>query len=461
MSDYVRRTRLEHSAGVVDAWHARPGAFERLLPPWERVEVVCHEAPSDAEPIADGARLTLQMGLGPLRFRWVARHEGRAPGRGFRDVQEKGPFAEWVHEHHFLPDGNGSSTLEDDVHYRLPLGAVGRTTMGGAVADRLNRTFRYRHRRTQVDLDRHAEAEGQGPWRVAVTGASGMVGEALCAFLTAGGHRVDRLVRGDPEPGTTDIHWLPSGGEVDASALEGVDAVVHLAGEPIFGRWTEEKKRRIMESRREGTRLLAEALAKLERKPRVLVSASGADYYGDRPDEVVDEDSPPGEGFLAEVCRAWEAGTTPAAEAGVRVVNLRIGMVVTARGGALTQMLTPFRLGLGGRMGSGRQGMPWIALDDLIGVIHRAIRDDGLSGPVNAVSPEPVTNAHFTRTLARVLHRPAFLPVPGAAVRLALGEMGQHLLLDGARILPKRLLERGHRWAFRDLEDALSFELGR
>jgi uncharacterized protein (TIGR01777 family) len=292
--------------------------------------------------------------------------------------------------------------------------------------------------------------------RVAVTGASGLVGGALVRALATAGHRVDRVSRRPPAPGATDVPWDPERGQLDASALAGVDAVVHLAGERIDARrWTPAVKARIRESRAEGTRLLAAALGSLAPRPRALVSASAVGYYGDRGDEALTEESAPGAGFLADVCRAWEAATEPARAAGIRVVSLRIGLVLAAEGGALPRMLLPFRLGLGGVVGSGRQYWSWITLVDLVRVIEHVLARDDLAGPVNAVAPGAVTGREFTRVLGRVLGRPTLLPLPAVAVRILLGEMGQALLLASARVVPRRLEEAGFRFRHPDLEGAL------
>jgi uncharacterized protein len=296
--------------------------------------------------------------------------------------------------------------------------------------------------------------------KVIVTGSTGLVGRALVRSLLADGHEVTRLVRGGAQgfraPGTAAVHWDPERGEIDAKELEGHDAAVHLAGESIAeGRWDDEKKRRILESRVKGTRLLAEALAGLNVKPKVLVSASAVGFYGDRGDETVREESASGTDFLSEVCREWEKATLQASQAGLRVVHLRIGVVLDAEGGALAKMLTPFKLGVGGRVGSGRQYMSWITLEDLVGVIRRAIEDESLRGPVNAVAPRPVTNAEFTKALGRVLGRPTVFAVPAFAARLAFGEMADALLLAGARVEPARLNEAGHQFKHTEIEGAL------
>lgn len=298
------------------------------------------------------------------------------------------------------------------------------------------------------------------PLRLAVTGASGLIGSSLVPALTAAGHRVTRLVRS--APAADEIRWNPAAGELDPDRLEGMDGVVHLAGENIAGGWwTTERKRRILESRVQGTRLLAGVLAGLQSPPRVLVSASAVGYYGDRGDRILTEESPPGEGFLADVAEVWESATEPARLVGIRVVNLRLGIALTPAGGALAQMLRPFRLGLGGPLGNGRQWMSWIALDDAIGALLHALATETLVGPVNAVAPEPVTNADFTRTLGRVLHRPTVFRVPAPVLRLALGEMADALLLSSTRVLPHRLQGSGYRFRHPSLEGALRHVLAR
>ena len=302
--------------------------------------------------------------------------------------------------------------------------------------------------------------------KIIVTGSTGLVGGALVRSLLADGHEVTRLVRGGAQgfraPGTAAVHWNPERGEIDAAALEGHDGAVHLAGEPIAeGRWDEEKKRRILESRVKGTRLLAETLAGLGAKPKALVSASATGFYGDRGDEVLREESASGGDFLSEVCREWEKATLAASRAGVRVVHLRIGVVLSGEGGALAKMVTPFKLGLGGKLGSGRQYMSWIALEDLIGVIRRALEDESLRGPVNAVAPQPVTNGEFTKALGRALGRPTVFAVPAFAARLAFGETADALLLASTRVEPARLKEIGYQFRHPEIEGALRSALGK
>ncbi|MBI3326698.1 MAG: TIGR01777 family protein [Nitrospinae bacterium] len=291
---------------------------------------------------------------------------------------------------------------------------------------------------------------------VLITGASGFIGSALIPVLVSGGHRVTRLVRAQPRLGHAEVHWDPEVGTVDTAGLEGMDAVVHLAGENLAaGRWTAARKVRIRGSRVKGTQVLCEALARLAQPPSVLICASAIGYYGERGEEVLREESPPGLGFLAEVCRAWEAAAAPAVQRGIRVVHLRNGVVLSPAGGALAKMLTPFKMGIGGKLGSGRQYISWIALDDMVGVVSHVLATATLQGPVNAVAPHPVTNREFTTTLGRVLSRPTLLPMPAFAARLAFGEMADELLLASTRVEPARLLASGYQFRYPQLEGAL------
>jgi uncharacterized protein len=296
---------------------------------------------------------------------------------------------------------------------------------------------------------------------IAITGASGMIGRALLARLRLNGKRVRRLVRTREGDDPDDILWDPMRGTLEPRALEGAEAVIHLAGEPIAQRWTGARREAIRESRVRGTELLSRAFVALDRKPSVLLSGSAVGYYGDRGDEAVDEESAPGTDFLAGVAREWEAATGAAKDAGVRVVLLRTGIVLSPRGGALERLLPSFRLGVGGPIGTGRQWMSWIALEDQLRAMEHAIATVGLHGPVNLVAPNPVTNAEFAATLGRVLGRPALVPVPRFALELLYGEMARSTILAGQRVLPRKLLRSGFHFAHPTLEEALRVELAR
>lgn len=450
---FLFRTRMPASAEDVFAWHARPGAFGRLTPPWESVRVL--EQTGDLE---DG-HVVLAVRAGGFWRRWVAQHGDYKPGEQFCDVQTEGPFRYWRHCHRVVPEGPDRCFLEDDLEYALPYGRLGALLGNSLVRNKLKRMFRYRHEITANDLNLHRKYSGGCPMKIAITGSSGLVGADLVPFLTTGGHLVRRVVRNNPTG--NDVLWNPAAGTIDAAQLEGMDAVVHLAGENIAGRrWNTAQKARIRDSRVQGTRLLCETLARLRQPPRVLISASAIGFYGNRGDEALTEASAAGDGFLSDVCREWEAPTSTAELAGIRVVHIRFGIVLSPKGGALAKMLTPFRLGLGGRIGSGQQWLSWITLDDAIGSIYHAISTETLRGPVNAVAPNPVRNQDFTKTLGRVLGRPTVFPMPGFMARLAFGEMANDLLLGSARVVPRALLDSGYGFLQGDLEKALRHLLG-
>ncbi len=477
------------SPGELFAWHERPGAFQRLAPPWETLRILSD--PHDAGGLRDGAHLIFQIRKWPAWITWEARHLGFEPGVRFIDEQVRGPMAFWRHTHSCLPapgSGTGSVTgptsgtsiMEDALEYRLPAQALSGVLAGGFLRAELERMFAFRHARLRADLNRHAQMRAAGlgtGTRWAISGSSGVIGSALASLLTTGGHRVDRLVRGRARPERGEIFWQPGGspagtadggseasrGQVDQAALEGCDVVVHLAGEPVLprglGGWAKGQREAIRASRVEGTRTLARAIGSLARPPRVLICASGIGFYGNRGDEELAEDATVGSGFLAEVSRDWEAACEPARQAGVRVVNLRIGAVLTPRGGALAGFLPTFRLGMGVVIGTGRQWMSWIGLDDLLGVIVHAASNDALSGPLNAVSPAPVRAGEFARTLAHVLDRPLMMNLPTFMLRAMMGEVADAAVWS-CRAVPDRLRTSAFRFQHANLERALRWELG-
>lgn len=288
---------------------------------------------------------------------------------------------------------------------------------------------------------------------VLVSGASGLIGAALVPSLTASGWTVLRLVRG-ATTGENQISWDPEKA-ISPETVSGFDAVIHLAGENIFGRWTDPKKAKILSSRVDGTANLSQAITNTDEKPKVFICGSAIGYYGDRGDELLHEESPPGTGFLAEVCRQWEEATMPAVQADIRTAHLRTGVVLSSNGGALKTMLLPFKLGAGGRVGDGRQWMSWIDIQDVVGAIHHILKNDLLQGAVNLVAPKPVTNAEFTKTLARTLSRPTLLPMPQFVVKTIFGQMGEEVLLASQKVEPGKLISSGYPFRFRDLKDSL------
>lgn len=451
---FVARSRLPVSAETAFAWHERPGAFQQLNPPWESVQIISQQG-----GIHDGARVEIEVQIGPLRKRWIAEHRNYDPPRSFQDVQLAGPFAHFEHTHRITPLGESGCELTDSIEYRVPFGAVGDWIGRRMVQRKLERTFRYRHHITFHDLAAGSKHSEQA-MKILITGATGLIGTELTKLLTTAGHEVLRLTRRRPKE-ANDIPWDPSEGVIPKARLEGLDAVVHLAGENIaHARWTPVVKERLRKSRIEGTRLLCETLAQLQSPPKTLICASAIGYYGNRGNEILTENSSQGTGFLPELCRDWEAAGDPARQKGIRVVHLRIGVVLSPKGGALAKMLTPFKLGLGGVIGDGKQYWSWVALDDVVGTIEFCLHHPEISGPVNGVSPNPSTNFDFTKTLGSVLHRPTIFPMPAFAARLALGEMADDLLLGSNRIIPERLQQAGYQFRCPTLDGALRHLLG-
>ena len=440
----------------VFAWHGRPGALTRLSPPWAPVR-----PGQEASSLKDGRAVLLLPG----GARWVAQHQpdGYDPPRQFVDQLVPGGLSStalarvvsWRHVHSFHEAGDGATRVSDDVQTNVPEAA-------------LRQMFGYRHRQLAADLKAHrwARALRPEPLTVAVTGASGLIGTALTALLTTGGHRVIKLVRHPVAPGTgNERQWDPSNPAPDL--LNGVDAVVHLAGASIAGRFTAAHKREVRDSRIEPTRRLAELAARTAGTAgtgqlTTFVSSSAIGFYGaDRGDEVLTEDSPRGTGFLADLVADWEAATQPAADAGLRTVLMRTGIVQSPKGGSLRLLRPLFEAGLGGKIGDGRQWLSWIGIDDLTDAYLHALVDPALSGPVNGVAPDPVRNADYTVTLGRVLRRPAIIPVPGFGPRLLLGAEGAHEVAEASqRIRPDALLTAGHAFRYTRVEPALRHLLG-
>lgn len=445
------------------AYHANEGAFERLAPPWERIEVI-----ERSGGIREGARLVMRLRKGPIRIVWDARHFGFVEGERFCDAQARGPFARWVHTHSFHPGESGdTSALHDHVDWALPGGVIG-NAIGATIARRqLDRMFAFRHLRTARDLARRQRFADRARLHIVVTGASGALGSALVPYLAVAGHTVTRLVRREPrdDPATVghEAFWEPGAGVIAQDVIDRCDAVVHLAGEPIAGRWTEEKKRRIERSRVEGTRLIAESLARSMRadgRRRALLSASATGYYGDRPGEALDESSAPGDDFRSRVCVAWEDATGPARDAGARVVTVRIGNVLGAKTPLLARLLPVWRFGLGGAFGPGSQRWPWIGLDDLLGAMEHLLHADSVEGPVNLVAPSVVTNREFAKTLARALHRPALGVYPAWLLRSVFGEIAEEALLSDQAISARVLHDAGFEFLTPTLDECLRWELG-
>jgi uncharacterized protein (TIGR01777 family) len=448
---FLRRVRLPVDANTAFAWHERPGALERLKPPWRRFrEAERHGG------IRDSARVHLDFGF-PLGA-WTFEHFGYQAGRVFRDRQIRGPFARFEHTHTFEPAGD-ECVMEDRIEYERPVPPLGRVAAAW-IHRELTRLFAWRHRVLRLDLER-ARQRDHRPLSIVVSGASGMVGRELIPYLTTQGCTVRRLVRHatrDP----AEIAWDVEGGVLDPAALGGTDAVIHLAGAGIADRrWTNARRRELMESRVRGTGLLARALAEASPRPRVMLSASAIGWYGDRGDEVLDESSPGGNSFLPEVCRAWESAAQPARDAGVRVAHPRIGIALWPTGGALSRLALATRWGAGGPLGNGRQWWSWLSVHDLLDMMMRALDDAAVVGPFNAVTPSPARQRDVAKAIGHALGRPAFTPAPAFALRALLGRgLANDTLLASHRVVPRVLDRLGYTYRDPELGTALARMLG-
>lgn len=448
--NFTKRSVVPVTPRELFDWHGSPGAFARLTPPWQTVEVL-REDPG----LGAGKRVELDMGTPLGKRRWVARHTDCVAGSSFTDTQESGPFRVWTHRHRFLPVGERSAELVDEIDFELPLGAVGKLAGASYVRGQLGRSFAYRHWVTKRDLELKAALPNFRSLKVVIAGGSGFLGTQLSALLSAQGHEVSILTRSK----TTDkeIHWDPFKCEIDLARLEGVDAVVNLAGESLTsGRWNAERKKRLWCSRVDATDFLVYALERLERPPSVFLSGSGIGIYGSDPEKLFVETDGRGEGFLAELCEAWEAAALRAETSRTRVCMLRTGVVIDPRGGALREMLPAFRLGGGGPLGGGEQWFPWIGLEDWIGAVNWLLFAEAAKGPVNLVSPEALRQGEFAKVLGSALCRPAVLPVPRFALSLLLGQMADEALLSSIRARPAVLQAIGYQFALPGLKDALS-----
>ena len=445
----------EATASQLFAWHGRPGALERLLPPWQNIAVV-----EKSGGITPGDRVVLRLGFGPFAMLYHGRHREYQPERLFSDIQERGPFALWHHRPHFRDTPRGGEIV-DEVAYRLPWAELLPSLLKRKVERDLGGMFRRREEVLRHDLRLHQHCSSR-PLRFLISGASGVLGRDLLPLLSTGGHRVFTLVRRQPWPEKDEIFWDPEKGALAEGDLPAVDVVIHLAGEYIgLARWSEEKKRRVLESRVKGTTLLAAALARMTRKPEAFLSASAVGYYGDGGDRLLGEDASSGSDFISEVCRAWENAALAAQAAGIRTVLLRLGVGLTPRGGALERLLAASPGGLFRRHGHGHQYISWISADDMIAAILHAATCRALRGPVNIVAPQPVTNRELLATVARITHRPLLCPLPARLLRLLYGQMASEILLSSCRATPDKLLASGFHFRHPSLEEALASLLGR
>src|SRR5919112_538299 len=457
---FIKSTKIPATNKDAFDYHAREGALERLVPPWSILRVTSHEG-----NIRDGAISTLKVSLWPISFKWTAAHFGYLQDRQFQDKMVKGPFQGWIHTHSFIPDEIGHCIMEDKIAYSPPFGKLGPILLNDTIQNNLNQLFHYRHRILINDINLWKIARRSKAQKILITGSHGLIGSSLIPLLTvAGEHKITRLSRPSSNRNNTNSHsivWDPSDDKVNVKELEGFDVVIHLAGENIFGRWTDSKKQRILKSRINSTRLLCDSLIKLANPPSTLICASATGFYGNRGNEVLTEESKPGFGFLSEVCRKWEESTQIAKDVGIRIVNSRFGADLTPKGGILQNLLALSRLGMGLRFGHENQYISWGSIEDVIGSIFYSIINSSIRGPVNVVSPHPVTNLEFSNTLARIIKSKITLPVSQKLATMMFGELADSTMGSSALVVPKKLSLAGYRFINQELEDALRLLLGR
>ena len=442
-------SRLPFSASKVFQWHLQPGALERMIPPWMNIRILEKGSPSQV-----GSLTVLELRVLWMRMLWYARHSSFTAGIEFMDKQERGPFCSFQHIHR-VTSVDSFCILSDIIEYRAPF-----FLQESYVQKQLERQFAFRHRRILSDLS-VLQKYGRAPQRILVSGASGMVGQSLCAFLAVSGHEVFRLKRQESDLAAHIIGWDPlQKRSYTTEDFEGFDAVIHLAGENIAAKkWSKKQREILVQSRCDDTRLLSQILSNLARPPKVFISASAVGIYGDRQEEYLTEDSTIASDFLGKLCAGWEEASSLLTNRGVRRVQARFGYILDPQGGMLKQMLPVFRMGLGGKIGSGKQIMPWVALDDVVYGIYHCLMESSLSGPINMVAPKPIEQKEFARILAKAVHRSYFFSVPALLLKILLPQRAEALLLRSAHVLPKKLQDSGYEFIYRDLREYFSLNL--
>ncbi len=457
MSDgiYKKSTNINVPVEMLFRWHTTNGAIARLTPPWAPLKMVWRQG----EGIKKGVKVRFRIRIVGIPMIWEAEHIGYKENEEFKDRQTKGPFSKWEHTHRFIRDGDQRAIMEDHVSFRLPFGFLSRPLYGFAKRE-FERMFNYRHTILKRDLEQHAGKQKKK--RILISGASGTIGCALVPFLRTCGHEVIRLVRKRTTLLEDEIFWDPYKGDLDLEKAGPIDAVINLNGVDISrGRWTDRQKKKILDSRVIPTQLLSEKMMQLDHKPEVFISSSAIGYYGEGKGEKLSEHSETGDCFISNVCKQWETASMTAQTAGIRTVQLRIGVVLTPSGGALARMLIPFKTGCGVKLSHGGQYMSWISMEDALSGILYILKENSINGPVNLTAPTPVTNIEFSNTLASVFLKKVRFTFPKFLIQLFWGQMGEETLLTSARVLPEKLLKNGFSFQHRLLLSALKHLLGR
>ena len=445
-------TKIAVSRELLLSWHNRSGAFERLLPPWQKAKALkCPES------VMEGEEIILIIKKFGLKHSILSKITKVEKNGNFTDEMQSSPFRLWSHNHLFKMEGKNRSVLIDHIHYELPLGTIGKLFFGQAIEKEIKKVFKYRHATIKQDLERDLVKLTAKKLRILIAGGTGLIGTALKPFLEAMGHQVYILSR--KPTGKRDIYWDPDRGEIDRKNLKRIDAVINLAGANIAGaRWTKRTKKRIVDSRIKSTKFLCQIILQLEQRPEVLINASGSGYYP-LDQKTHSETDLPGNHFLANLCKNWEQSVERVRESGIRTVAIRLGAVITSKGGALKMMLPAFKLGLGGKIGSGQQHISYIGLDDTIEIIYRIITDQSIMGPINLTVTHSIKQEDFARSIGEKLSRPTILPLPAMVIKAIFGEMGKVMLLGNNSIEPKRLLEANYKFRNNNLKEILDHTL--
>ncbi len=452
---YIKKSKINASVETLFSWHAANGAIARLTPPWAPLKMISRKG----EGIQKGVNVAFRLSIFKIPMIWEAQHIEYQENKLFKDRQIRGPFSKWEHTHRFTADGKENSTMEDILEFKLPFGFLSRPFYGFAKKE-FERMFRYRHRVLKYDLEHHVDKIPQK--RILISGASGTIGSTLVPFLRTCGHEVIRLVRKKGKLLEDELFWDPYNDILDLETAGHFDAVINLNGVDISrGRWTENQKKKIIDSRIISTRLLVKRMADLDQKPGVFISSSAIGFYGDGEDKVLTEATSRGDSFISRVCRQWEDASLDAKKSGIRTIQLRIGVVLTPAGGALKRMELPFKIGCGVKLSHGRQYMSWISMDDAVSGILYILGHPELQGPVNLTAPNPVTNKDFSKTLAGVFSKKLFFTMPEFIALALWGEMGKETLLTSARVRPGKLLDNGFSFQHETLLPALKDMLGR
>ncbi|ADD69649.1 domain of unknown function DUF1731 [Denitrovibrio acetiphilus DSM 12809] len=453
-SVFYCNTEINSDIYTAFSWHEREGALQRLTPPWEPLEVIEKNI-----GINIGASVKLKVKAGFISTPWHAEHVEYNKDQFFKDIQTKGPFSKWEHSHYFKTL-NGKTLIIDEIEYQLPMHNISKYFAGSVIKKKLRRMFAYRQAVSKNDIETLSSYK-PAPKTIVVSGATGVVGSNLIPYLQTQGHKTIRMLRNEKQLCIGDVCWNPYAETMNES-FEHADVIIHLAGEPIGNaNWTNKKKLSIVDSRVRSTSLLAKTISNMEKPPKLLICASAIGYYGDRGDEILTEESGTGKGFISHVCYHWEKAAKAAEEKGIRVVYLRIGVALSPQGGALERTYKPTAFGLGTVIGSGRQYLSWVSMDDVLYAITHIIENDNIKGAVNLTAPNPVRWKDYADTLAHVMDRPRFLRVPEWLIKTVYGQMGREVLLASANVQPKKLLESGFTFRYPILEDALRHQLGR